>query len=151
MEHAKFNGQMRPVYGALKLSQNLTSPGGASQYGEAAFYLPDESRKYMTLTGVDSFDLKPSINNLASFDNLYAVFHKMEPDTWDVINRVIHGRDEGIKSPASYVEWQSHNSVNWKDMTDLVFQSQQDLERVVSQESTRLFLKKNAIRVSSLQ
>jgi insecticidal toxin complex protein TccC len=150
-DHPKFSGVMRPVYGALKLSEDFNSAGGASQYGAAAFYLPEASRKYMTFTGVDSFDLKPSINNLASFDNLYPVFHKMEPETWDVLSRVIHGRAEGLKSPFSYVEWQSHSTVSWKNMTDLVFQHQQDLDTTVSHDEARHFLKKNAIRVSALQ
>ncbi|MFJ2465945.1 RHS repeat domain-containing protein [Pseudomonas sp. NPDC087615] len=147
VDHPKFSGEMRPVYGALKLSENLASAGGASAYGSAAFYLPDESRQYMTLTGVDSFDLKPSINHLASFDNLYPLFHDMELETWRVLNRVIEGSDEGLLSPPEYVEWQAHSAVSWKNMTDLVFQNQQDMDSVVSQQSTRQFLKKNAIPV----
>jgi insecticidal toxin complex protein TccC len=147
VDHPKFSGEMRPVYGALKLSENLASAGGASSYGAAAFYLPDQSREYMTLTGVDSFDLKPSMNNLASFDNLYPVFHTMELGTWKVLNRVIDGSEKGLESPAEYVEWQSHSAVSWKNMTDLVFQSQQDLNSAISHESTQRFLKKNSIHV----
>jgi RHS repeat-associated protein len=147
VDHPKFSGEMRPVYGALKLSENLASAGGASSYGAAAFYLPDQSREYMTLTGVDSFDLKPSMNNLASFDNLYPVFHTMELGTWKVLSRVIDGSEKGLESPAEYVEWQSHSAVSWKNMTDLVFQSQQDLDSVISRESTNRFLKKNSIHV----
>ncbi|WP_242209826.1 MULTISPECIES: RHS repeat-associated core domain-containing protein [unclassified Pseudomonas] len=147
VDHPKFSGEMRPVYGALKLSEHLASAGGASSYGAAAFYLPDQSREYMTLTGVDSFDLKPSMNNLASFENLYPVFHTMELGTWKVLSQVIDGSEKGLESPAEYVEWQSHSAVSWKNMTDLVFQSQQDLNSVISHESTQRFLKKNSIHV----
>ncbi|WP_095181114.1 RHS repeat domain-containing protein [Pseudomonas sp. Irchel 3F6] len=145
LDHPKFNGDFRPVYGALKLSSGLASAGGASAYGAAAFHLKDESRKYMTLTGVDSFDLKPSINNLASFGNLYPVFHKMQSKTWQVLTRIMSGVETDLASPDEYVEWQSHNSVKWKDMTSLIFQTRENMENTLDQGNTRAFLKKNSI------
>ncbi|WP_434593539.1 hypothetical protein J3Q09_26405 [Pseudomonas sp. R4-83] len=144
-DHPKFSGDFRPVYGALKLSPGLASAGGASAYGSAAFHLKDESRKYMTLTGVDSFDLKPSINNLASFGNLYPVFHEMQRETWQVLTRIMSGGETDLASPDEYVEWQSHNSVKWEDMTSLVFQTRENMENTLDQGSTRAFLKKNSI------
>ncbi|TVT81144.1 RHS repeat domain-containing protein [Pseudomonas sp. H3(2019)] len=151
IEHPKFNGKVRPIYGALELSDNFMIAGGAASYGAAAFYLPEQSRKYMTLTGGDSFDFKASINNLAVFENLYPIFHKMESETWGVLSRAVHGQEKSFYLPENYIEWQSHSSAKWKDMTDLVFQNQQDLENVLSQEGSRHFLKTNSIRVSSIQ
>ncbi|MCP1473852.1 RHS repeat-associated protein [Pseudomonas sp. EB276 TE3739] len=148
VDHPKFSGDFRPVYGALKLSAGLASAGGASAYGSAAFHLKDESRKYMTLIGADSFDLKPSINNLASFGNLYPVFHEMQRETWQVLTRIMSGAETDLASPDEYVEWQSHNSVKWKDMTSLVFQRREDMENIIDQGNTRAFLKKNSITPS---
>jgi insecticidal toxin complex protein TccC len=150
-EHVKFNGKMRPVYGALQLSDKLSSAGGAMSYGTAAFYLPEESRKYMTFLGGDSFDFKPSVNNLAASENMYPVFHRMESETWNVLSRVVAGQEAGLESPSAYIEWHSHNSVSWTGMTDLFFQSGQDLEKALGHEITSRFLKKNSIRVSSIK
>ncbi|MNY45898.1 hypothetical protein D3C86_1810360 [compost metagenome] len=75
----------------------------------------------------------------------------MESETWDVLSRVVAGQEAGLESPSAYIEWHSHNSVSWTGMTDLVFQSGQDLEKAMGYEITSRFLKKNSIRVSSIQ
>ncbi|KPY12135.1 RHS repeat-associated core domain-containing protein [Pseudomonas syringae group genomosp. 3] len=141
-------GTLRPLYGALQVDRH-SGAGGAPSHGSAAFHLSDQARSYMTFTGADSLCSKVSLDVLASSGNVFPLVTSMLPCTWEALTQGLGKNDnaEPGSGSSSYIEWQSHAPVKWRDMKFLKFEKFSDLDTARSDPSTVAFFKKHAVPV----
>ncbi|WP_116895578.1 RHS repeat-associated core domain-containing protein [Pseudomonas syringae] len=143
----KNKGDHRPLYGALEIARDSTKVGGAPTYGRAAFHLSDQARSYMTFTGADSLSTGASLNSLASSRNVFPLIRDMRPDTWEALNQHMNGQDNAVRISvsSSYIEWQSHAPVAWKEMEFLDFERRQDFEKTLDNSSAVAFFERYSV------
>ncbi|SFW79932.1 RHS repeat-associated core domain-containing protein, partial [Pseudomonas sp. NFACC10-1] len=144
----KNKGDHRPFYGALQIARDSTTVGGAPTYGRAAFHLSDQARSYMTFTGADSLSTGASLDSLASSRNVFPLIRDMRPDTWEALNQHINGQDNAVRISvsSSYIEWQSHAPVAWKEMEFLDFERRQDFEKALDNSSAVAFFERYSVK-----
>ncbi|SEQ39976.1 Protein of unknown function [Pseudomonas sp. NFACC02] len=136
----------RPVYGALELINDPVTVGGAPNYGRAAFYIPEVSRQYMTMTAVDSLERDLTIGDLAIRDNVYPLITGMRPGSWEILHGVVSGKP-GVRvtETSTYIEWQSHAPLYWGKMEELKFQDVAAISHVTEAPAAIRFLKRHAL------
>ncbi|KPC27999.1 Insecticidal toxin protein [Pseudomonas syringae pv. cilantro] len=139
----------RPTYGALQITRDERTVGGAPMYGRAAFHLMEEARSYMTFTGSDSMLSGAGLNNLASSRNVFPLIRDMLLDTWGVLFQCINGQQAGGRTSefSSYIEWQSHAPIEWKSMEFLDFERGLDFQEAIKNSASVAFFEKNSVKV----
>ncbi|MEQ4339709.1 RHS repeat-associated core domain-containing protein [Pseudomonas syringae] len=144
----KNKGDHRPFYGALQIAKDSQKVGGAPTYGRAAFHLSDRARSYMTFTGADSLSTGASLDSLASSRNVFPLIRDMRPDTWEALNQHMNGQDNAVRisESSSYIEWQSHAPVAWKEMEFLDFETRLDFEKALDNPSAVAFFERYSVK-----
>jgi len=139
----------RPLYGALRAVDDIETVGGAPLYGNAAFYLPESARSYMTFTGTDSLSAAINIDSLASSGNLYPLIPDMRPALWKVLHNQLKNASPLTTLPGgfNYIEWQSHAPVEFQHMDFIVFKQTSDVERALGTPAIVKFFEKHSINV----
>ena len=136
----------RPVYGALELINDPVTVGGAPNYGQAAFYVPEVSRQYMTITAVDSLEQDLTIDDLATKDNLYPLITGMRHGSWEIVESVVTGKP-GVRvtEASTYIEWQSHAPLYWKKMEGVKFQDVAALSHITKAPEALRFFERHSL------
>jgi insecticidal toxin complex protein TccC len=136
----------RPVYGALELINDPVTVGGAPNYGQAAFYVPEVSRQYMTMTAVDSLEQDLTIDDLAIKDNLYPLITGMRHGSWEIVESVVSGKP-GVRvtEASTYIEWQSHAPLYWRKMEGVKFQDMAALSHITKAPEALRFFERHSL------
>ncbi|RXF64724.1 hypothetical protein BKM77_11065 [Pseudomonas syringae] len=88
------------------------------------------------------------MDSLASSRNVFPLIRDMRPDTWEALNQHINGQDNAVRISvsSSYIEWQSHAPVAWKEMEFLDFERRQDFEKALDNSSAVAFFERYSVK-----